>query len=882
MRLNELRELFKCRDDVYAECWYNKQAKRWSYKSIKKKLTKDLFRRHITDPKFSGIGVYPLLEGNMTKWISADFDFHSEGERKEMEEALIRMEEVADDLRLKYYVEMSKSGNGVHIWVFFSEEIESWKARRFMGGFLMASGANDLSSMDRFFPSQDRLFQTGKGFGNLIHLPFSASHIDRGTFFNVNGSKLKNTEDDIDIFLDEVELHNLEYVETVLKKWDLLDKVDSSVEYEEDKIEYEYSEDGLQQVLQDPFIQWCMKFPDKVDYYAWIAMITNLAPYGDEGREAIHMISRLSPDRYNKKQTDMKIILCEGIKPITYNWIAKNTNFNEKVIVTYKSPAVAGIKTSHMVSPVFENSGCYFFKQKRDVKKLSNFVIEPVKIVKVDDTITRVWNIIAEDCVLKDIDFTADELSGSQAFRKKLMSLYHKVLWYGADLDLIHTLDYLNQHYPKLPLVKGRSSVGMFRDEISSEWCVLTQIHCWDRNSEKDDYIYFNSASKKEILFKPTETMTKNEMDMVKKNLFMFNGLDVCANILGWCFSLFVKQRLYDNHSVRFPVIMIHGQAGSGKSETGRHIVQPLFGDIASMMRVDDITGFAFTMQGSSTNMFPLIYDEYKPALFDNSKLKLVSRMIRGLYDNETSLRGTKDLSVKEFKIFSPAVIIGEQGFEEPALKERSIDVFFSKDVSTEYINNFVELSKSPLTKFGNMFLNWTLRLDDEFIFKKFTSNIKKNGRVYHNIAMLQCGIDLLALFFKENNINIKAEPLKKAIYDSQIKSQTVSGHTRSVVDNIVEALMIMRESGVINGGTIDIGDEEIKVHTPTVYPYFKKWAKDYSFEGEVISHGEFVKQLKHMNYYDGYRSVRMGASEDVKKCRILNINKLKEMEIIE
>ena len=80
----------------------------------------------------------------------------------------------------------------------------------------------------------------------------------------------------------------------------------------------------------------------------------------------------------------------------------------------------------------------------------------------------------------------------------------------------------------------------------------------------------------------------------------------------------------------------------------------------------------------------------------------------------------------------------------------------------------------------------------------------------------------------------------------------------------------------------VDVGMEDVKIHTPTVYPMFRKWAREFDFEGEVLSHNEFIKQLKHMQYYTDYRSVRMGSGDEVKKCRILKVDMLKEMEIIE
>ena len=105
--------------------------------------------------------------------------------------------------------------------------------------------------MDRFFPSQDRLYETSsKGYGNLIHMPFSAKHIKNGTYFlDHKDCPYKNDVDDIESFLSEVEFHTTEFVDTLLDKWDLLSTVEASSVYEHDTIEYEYAVDGIVSVL---------------------------------------------------------------------------------------------------------------------------------------------------------------------------------------------------------------------------------------------------------------------------------------------------------------------------------------------------------------------------------------------------------------------------------------------------------------------------------------------------------------------------------------------------------------------------------------------------------------------------------------------------------
>ena len=70
-------------------------------------------------------------------------------------------------------LERSRSGNGGHVWVFFDRPVAASDARSLGAALLrqaMSTSAElDLTSYDRFFPSQD--FLPKAGFGNLIALP---------------------------------------------------------------------------------------------------------------------------------------------------------------------------------------------------------------------------------------------------------------------------------------------------------------------------------------------------------------------------------------------------------------------------------------------------------------------------------------------------------------------------------------------------------------------------------------------------------------------------------------------------------------------------------------------------------------------------------------
>ncbi len=113
------------------------------------------------------IGVYPLLPDETCRFLAADFD------KTTWKEDATAFLETCKTYNVPAALERSRSGNGGHIWIFFSEPISASLARQ-LGAFVLTETMErrpeiGLDSYDRFFPSQDTI-PTG-GFGNLIALP---------------------------------------------------------------------------------------------------------------------------------------------------------------------------------------------------------------------------------------------------------------------------------------------------------------------------------------------------------------------------------------------------------------------------------------------------------------------------------------------------------------------------------------------------------------------------------------------------------------------------------------------------------------------------------------------------------------------------------------
>ncbi len=122
------------------------------------------------------IGVYPMLLDETCWFLAADFD------KASWQEDAGAFLETCRHFNVPAALERSRSGNGGHVWIFFSEPVPAALARK-MGAFLLTQTMErrpeiGLDSYDRFFPSQNTLPKGG--FGNLIALPLQKKPREQG------------------------------------------------------------------------------------------------------------------------------------------------------------------------------------------------------------------------------------------------------------------------------------------------------------------------------------------------------------------------------------------------------------------------------------------------------------------------------------------------------------------------------------------------------------------------------------------------------------------------------------------------------------------------------------------------------------------------------
>jgi len=233
--------LFAGRDDVYAKRWENAKKgsagyvpvcqNEWSPLCPKSgggkmkcgecpnqnfvKYDAGAVEKHLKGQLTAG--VYPMFPDETCRFLAFDFD-GKDYSLEDLRRDVTAIREACAEKGISMAVERSRSGKGIHFWMFFAENIPTGIARKFGSSLIThaMSKHHELSfkTYDRMTPNQDTLPKGG--FGNLIALPLQKIPREHGNSAFVDENF--NAYADQWNYLYNVKKYTLEETESFIKQ----------------------------------------------------------------------------------------------------------------------------------------------------------------------------------------------------------------------------------------------------------------------------------------------------------------------------------------------------------------------------------------------------------------------------------------------------------------------------------------------------------------------------------------------------------------------------------------------------------------------------------------------------------------------------------------
>ncbi|NLX82906.1 MAG: DNA-binding protein [Clostridiales bacterium] len=382
--------------------------------------------------------------------------------------------------------------------------------------------------------------------------------------------------------------------------------------------------------------------------------------------------------------------------------------------------------------------------------------------------------------------------------------------------------------------------------------------------------------------------VSPEELQTIGELLMNYNEPAKTSSVLAWIAGCFIKEHLR-TRDVKFPHLMLIGEAGSGKSTTVERVVLPVFSR-TKIIAAGQVTAFTLMKDSASSNLIPQALDEFKPSKIDKIRIDTLYNHFRNSYDGHEGVRGRADQSTVSYELLAPLIVAGEESADEAAIRERSIELLFSKKdlKSTEHRSSFQSLSASAplLGSLGRSLLETALQTKPDEAHGWHQEGLlsfarELPSRVVNNLACCYAGLCLLEKMCCEFGFSwqevfpYNREACRKYL-EHAVKEYLLDGSTgnKSVVE---QAFEVMSRMGLDPNSEFRITEDGkvLALWLAHVYDRYTKYRKDYAIVGETLSYAQFKRQLMHSDLFLGNNvPVRIGG--DLRKVWTINFELLK------
>ena len=521
------------------------------------------------------------------------------------------------------------------------------------------------------------------------------------------------------------------------------------------------------------------------------------------------------------------------------------------------------------MTSIFERDGRYFRAKGDSVYPITNFVVVPQEMIVSEDETQMTADLVTTNSGTFRLTFMTTDFNNLQKFKNVLNRRTISLSYTGAESDL----ELLKGYLAGLPWTVKRGVKALGVHLYDGCWVFASPDGAMrEKSAEVEDVVQLEKHQSIETEIQRRKAIGAEGLAALGALLLRYNEPAKTVAVLAWCAGCFIKEHLR-LAGIKYPHLFLIGEAGSGKSNTLERIILPVFSR-AKIIAATQVTAFALMKESASSNIIPQALDEFKPSKIDRIRLNALYNHMRDTYDGHAGVRGRADQSSVSYALLAPLIVAGEESPDEAAIRERSMELLFSKRDLKDHASRaaFQQLTRIPdaLAAFGRGLLDTALATPGADVvtwhdgaLPLFSKDLP--SRIVNNLACCMAGLRLLeklcaSLGLTWNDVfSLGLEACTAHLQYAAREYLLDGGETnKSVVEQTLE---IMDRMGLDDDSCKILEDGKlVAIFFKGVYDRYTKYRRDHAIGGECLTYAQFMRQLRKSDLFVEDRSVRFNS----------------------
>lgn len=529
-------------------------------------------------------------------------------------------------------------------------------------------------------------------------------------------------------------------------------------------------------------------------------------------------------------------------------------------------------------SAIFESEGRYFRSKGDSVYPISNFIFKPLEMVVSEDETQMTADLVTVRGESFRLSLMTTDFNNLQKFKGVINKRTISLSYTGTEGDL----ELLKAFVSELPwtMKRGVKALGFY--EHDHKWCFVGMIRAiFADGLPAEDIVQVEKHRSIDSEILEADKLDAETLRALGAQLLHYNEPAKTVSVLAWCAGCFLKEQLRRAH-IKYPHLFLIGEAGSGKSNTLERVILPIFSR-SKVVAATQVTSFTLMKESASSNAIPQALDEFKPSKIDRIRLNALYNHLRDTYDGHEGIRGRADQSSVNYALLAPLIVAGEESPDEAAIRERSIELLFSKkdlkDRAAREAFYALGTMREALGSLGKALLYEALGTSNREVRKWHKEAMgmfsdKLPSRILNNLACVMAGLrlteKLCGSFGMEWGQVFDIDLTACAQYLQFAAREYLLDGGESNKSIVEQTLEIMDRMGLDPECCRLLEDgRSLAIHFRAAYDRYTKYRRDHAILGECLSYSQFMRQLRRSDLFIEDRTVRFVS--EARKAAILD-----------